>query len=516
MKKLYPINVKLIILTGAFLMSVTDHHLEAQTCGSAQGNPATYGTNNVWIGYVYTGMTLSSANYQGDFTIGTASSPNFNTTFTSSSTFTPSGCSINTTNFSVRYRLTQSYSSGTYVITVGGDDGYRFSTDGGSTWTINNWNDHSYTTTTDTLTLNGSYNFVLEYYQDGGAAQVSFNITQICMGTGSQTTYGTNNVWNGYLYQGMNFQTFKGTTTEGSASSPFFDESFGNPTGNNSSTFNSTQCVVSNYQFSAIYMLKQTLTAGNYTFTVGGDDGFRLSLDGGNTWVINKWQDQSYITATYSTWLAAGTYNTVLEYYQNGGYDRLTYNNTFVALPVTVSNWSAMLQSGNNALLTWSTTDAINFDHFVIQRSTDEENFEDVATINAKPDSLSRQQYSYTDQFSYNGNVYYRLKMVDHDGVASYSGIVELPMQESIGSIRIFPTVVENGQITVDAPVSINQAHLELYDMNGRRLLAQDWAALQGRQSVSLSGNGHLASGAYIVRLTDNQTVLAKQIIIIK
>jgi hypothetical protein len=51
---------------------------------------------------------------------------------------------------------------------------------------------------------------------------------------------------------------------------------------------------------------------------------------------------------------------------------------------------------------------------------------------------------------------------------------------------------------------------------SGRRLLAQDWAALQGRQLVSLSANGHLASGAYIVRLTDNQTVLAKQIIIIK
>jgi hypothetical protein len=52
--------------------------------------------------------------------------------------------------------------------------------------------------------------------------------------------------------------------------------------------------------------------------------------------------------------------------------------------------------------------------------------------------------------------------------------------------------------------------------MNGRKLLAQDWATLQGRKQVSLTGNGHLASGAYIVRLTDNQSILAKQIIIIK
>lgn len=506
MKKLY---ILLLIIAACY-------QGHSQSCGTAQGNQTSYGTNNVWNAYVYTGMTLSSSNYQGDFSIGSASSPNFNTTFTSSNTFTPNGCTINTTDFSVRYKLTQTYANGSYSITVGGDDGYRFSMDGGNTWTINNWNDHSYTTTTVTVTLNGSYNFVLEYYQDGGVAQVSFNLTQICTGTGSQTTYGTNNIWNGYIYQGMAFQTYKGSTTEGSASNPSFDESFGNPTGNNNNTFNTNQCVVSNFQFSAIYMLQQTLAAGKYTFTVGGDDGFRFSLDGGNTWVINQWQDQSYTTASYTTTLAAGTYNTVLEYYQNGGYDRVTYTNTFVTLPVTVTNWTATLQANNNALLTWTTTDAVNFDHFVIQRSTNEEDFEDVATVNAQPDSLNIQQYSYTDRFNYNGNVYYRLKMVDRDGIASYSGIVELPMQESTGAVRIYPTMVENGQITVDAPASVSQARLELYDMNGRRILAQDWAALQGRQQVSLSGNGHLASGAYIVRLTDNETILAKQIIIIK
>jgi hypothetical protein len=508
---------QLYTLTTAILLFVVIRQGHSQTCGTAQGNPATYGTNNVWLAYLYTGQTLNSSNYQGYFTAGVAASPNFNTTFTGSSTFTPNGCTINTTNFSVRYRLTQSFSNGTYSITVGGDDGYRFSTDGGNTWTINNWSDHSYQTTTVTVTLNGSYNFVLEYYQNGGAAQVSFNIAQICMGAGSQTTYGTGNVWIGYIYQGMNFQTYKGSIIEGSASSPFFDENFGNPGGSNSNTFNTNTCAVTTYQFSAIYMLKQTLSAGNYTFTVGGDDGFRFSIDGGNTWVINKWNDQSYITATYSTWLAAGTYNTVLEYYQNGGYDRITYNNTFTSLPVTVSDWSATLEPSNNALLKWTTTHAVNFDHFTIQRSTDEENFDDIATVAAKPDSLSTQPYSYTDQFNFDGKVYYRLKMVDRDGTASYSNIVELPMHDNSGNnVRIYPTMVENGQVTVDVPALVGQAHFELYDMNGRKLLAQDWATLQGRRQISLTANGHLAAGAYIARLIDNQTVLAKQIIIIK
>jgi hypothetical protein len=122
--------------------------------------------------------------------------------------------------------------------------------------------------------------------------------------------------------------------------------------------------------------LTQTLPAGTYTFTAGGDDGFRLSLDGGNTWVINKWEDQSYTTATYSTTItAATTYNTVLEYYQDGGADIVSYSNTFTTLPVTVNTWAATLLPGDKALLKWTTSDAVDFDHFIIQRSTDDETF---------------------------------------------------------------------------------------------------------------------------------------------
>jgi len=50
---------------------------------------------------------------------------------------------------------------------------------------------------------------------------------QACTPQGDQTTYGTNNVWIGYAYQGQSFNTYKGYVTEGIAASPNFDESFG-------------------------------------------------------------------------------------------------------------------------------------------------------------------------------------------------------------------------------------------------------------------------------------------------
>jgi hypothetical protein len=520
MKTFYPYLEKLMPLSLVILLLSSNGQVQAQACATAQGDQTTYGTNNVWIGYVYTGQNFN--NYQGDVTEGTAASPNFNETFGGGATYGTNGCSITTTHFSVRYKLTQSFASSNYTITVGGDDGYRLSLDGGATWVINMWQDQSYATSTYTVALNGSYNIVLEYYQDAGANRVSFNIAQICTGTGNPATFGTNNVWMGYLYQGMNFQLYKGSVTEGTAGSPSFDENFGNPGGSNSNTFNTNSCAVTTFQFSARYRLTQVLNAGTYSFTAGGDDGYRLSLDGGNTWVINNWNDHAYTTTTYSTWLSAGTYNTVLEYYQNGGFDRVTYSNTFTVLPVTLTSFSATLQPGDKALLKWTATDAVNFDHFVVQRSTDNETFQDVATVaanttaSAAANSTATQSYSYTDQFTYNGDVYYRLEMVDIDGKKSYSAVASLPMQESV-AIRIYPTVVENGQLFVQSPTAIPQARLELFDMNGQRLQVNDWSSLEGRQSVSIAGNrGRLAAGAYIVRLSDSRSVLSKQIIIIK
>lgn len=516
MKTLYSYLLKLTTASLIIFLLTPANRLNAQACSTAQGNQTTYGTNNVWIGYVYTGMAFN--NYQGYVTEGTASSPDFNEGFGGGGvTYNTNGCSITTDDFSVRYMLQTTLAVGTYVITVGGDDGYRFSMNGDASYIINNWNDHSYTTTTDTVTVTSptSYNMILEYYQDGGANEVSFNITQICVGTGSQTAYGTNNVWIGYLYQGENFQTFKGTSSEGSSSSPNFYENFGNTSGSNSATYYTNQCSVTTYQFSARYRLTQTLPAGNYTFTAGGDDGFRLSLDGGNTWVINKWEDQSYTTATYSTTITtATTFNTVLEYYQNGGYDIVSYSNTFSTLPVTLNTWSATLLAGDKALLKWTASDAVNFDHFIVQRSTDNENFEDVGTVAAvTADSSITQQYSYTDQYTYNGNVYYRLAMVDHDGTTTYSTIVSLPMQTS-AAIRIYPTVVTNGQLTVESPSAIDQAQFQLFNMTGQKLMAKDWSELQGALQVAIGNN--LAAGAYIALLSDGQSILTKQIIIIK
>ena len=503
--------MKSIVLSLALLFFAIGGAM-AQACSTAQGNQTTYGTNNVWIGYVYTGTNFN--NYMGYVTEGSASSPNFNEGFGGGSTYNTNGCSISTTNFSARYKLTQTF-VGNFTITVGGDDGYRLSLDGGSTFPINNWSPHGYTTTTYTVNLSGSTNLVLEYYQANGANQVSFNITQNCTGTSDTTVYGTNGIWNGYVFEGMSLQgLYKGMINDGSAGNPTFDENFGNPGGSNNNTFNTNSCTVQTYQYSVRYRLNQTLANHSaWILTVGGDDGYRLSLDGGNTFPINNWNDHGYTVSTYTAALG-GSYNMVLDFYQNGGLDRVTYSQSYSTLPISLTGWSVTAEDNNRALLKWSTTNAIDFDHFVVQRSTDGAFFQDIQTLAAAPgDSLAQHDYSYTDQDNWNGELYYRLAMIDHDGQTSYSNIMSISLQ-SAQSIRIYPTMVESGNLYIESSNAVDQALLELFDMNGHRLQATSWSSLQGKQIVNIGSS--LPAGAYIVRLSNTQTTLAKQIIIIK
>jgi hypothetical protein len=502
-------NTTLIILltlltSGAF----------AQAC-TPQGDQTTYGTGNTWIGYVYQGTNFNT--YKGYVTEGTATNPNFNESFGGSQVnYNTNGCTAYTDRFSVRYKLLLSY-SGTYDITIGGDDGVRLSIDGGATWLINQWQDQGYTTfSVPGVTLGASTSLVLEYYEHFGGNQVSFNMTASCVATGNPATYGTNNTWIGYLYQGMNFNTYKGFVNEGNSANPNFDENFGNS--GSAIAYGTSSCSIQTQQFSARYRLQKTFTNGTYQITIGGDDGYRLSLDGGSTWAINKWVDQSYASTTY-TGVLNGTYNMVLEYYQNGGSNRVSFNiSGGTILPLTLTEFIGQFSTDNSVLLNWNTMVEINTSYFTVQRSSDATDFQDIAQVNSKSTettSAYELNYAYTDHSPLSGTSYYRLQITDKDGNTSHSGVVQLANSKAEG-IKIFPTIVQNNSLFVQSDKSIRNAKLEIFDISGKKMSESNWEVLSGSQSVTILANGHMPSGTYLARLTTNGERLINQLIMVQ
>jgi hypothetical protein len=506
-------KTKLIIATLILLVSTT---AKSQTC-SPKGNETKYGSSDVWIGYVYDNLDLTS--YKGYVNEGVSGNANFDESFGGSyANYSVNNCTVYTETFSVRYKLTKTFTNGTYDITVGGDDGYRLSIDGGATWLINKWVEQSYSATTVTVQLKGSYNLVLEYYENGGENRISFNSVTSCTGTENTATYGTNNVWKGYVYSGTNFANYRGMMTEGKSSSPNFDESFG---GDNT-TFATSGCTsVSTESFSVRYRLTKTFAKGQYTFFVGADDGYRFSLDGGSTWVINQWADQGYNVSSYSAALS-GTYNMVIEYYENSGANRITFAaDQSIALPIKLLSFEGN-ESNNKVSLDWKTAAGSNPSYFEIERSNDAVTFNTIAKV--KGDAAANAQaditLTYTDASPSNGKSYYRLKMVDETGVITYSTVVVITIysrSEGNAAITVFPTVVTNNTISIRSAASMKETEVVVYNTNGVAIAKKSLGKVQAGQVVTFNPAGNnLAKGAYFIQVSQQEQLVTTQKIIVQ
>lgn len=497
----------LLVLTGFLLIAAVGR---SQTCTPA-GDEVSFGTGGVWIGYAYDNMNFTS--YRGYINAGAAGNPNFDMNFGGSSgLFTTNGCDVDRNTFSVRYKLRNTFANSAYRIIVGGDDGYRLSIDNGATWIISNWNDHAYTTTTVDLSLNGTYDMILEYYENGGDNRVSFNITATCTGTENTAIYGTNNVWNGYVYDATNFGHYIGMIPAGNAASPNFDHNFG---GDNV-TLNTSGCSTTTETFSVRYRLRRSFAAGTYQFTVGGDDGYRLSLDGGVTWVIDRWYDQSFTSTITSPISMSGSYDMVIEYYENGGHNRISFNmDVLTLLPITLIDFIAAAQ-GNQTQLNWITGGNSNPDYFVVERSMDNRNFAAIGEVAATP-GVHQTQFYFTDATSQTGKVYYRLKMVDLDRRVTYSSSITVSRSSlSKTGLQIFPTVVSSAQIQIRVAHTVKSAELVIVDLSGQVVFRRTLSSLNADQTQTVSLAGWRAGkGIYLVNLVSAQEPTLTQKIIV-
>jgi len=117
----------------------------------------------------------------------------------------------------------------------------------------------------------------------------------------------------------FNPNNYIGYVTEDTMS---FDYNWGN-NGNAPGSFPDSNKVCGTYRdfFSVRMKRRVNFEAGYYIFGGGGDDGFRLSIDGGVTWLIEDWSDHAYrgslTNGGCGVLLTAGTRDVVVEFYEN-------------------------------------------------------------------------------------------------------------------------------------------------------------------------------------------------------
>jgi hypothetical protein len=186
-------------------------------------------------------------------------------------------------------------------------------------------------------------------------------------------------------------------------------------------------------------------------------------------------------------------------------------------LPVELVNFSSVCE-GDMLRIKWATASEKNNSHFVLEKSIDLENFEEIAVIEGAGNSDIYKNYEILVNNFDEAVSYYRLKQVDYDGAFEYSEFISVNCKESNSEIDFSAYAEANGEILLFVSgnnVENNKFDLVLMDLTGRILSNQKIVVNSENQKFTIS-NLDLSAGIYNLVLRNEMRVITKSVVVVK
>jgi hypothetical protein len=120
---------------------------------------------------------------------------------------------------------------------------------------------------------------------------------------------------------------------------------------------------------------------------------------------------------------------------------RITVYYTFITLPLSLTSFSATMQS-KSVLLNWKTVSENNISNFKLERSADGRNFNTITSIQGLNTPVAN--YNYNDNSPLLGVSYYRLNIQGMAGYQKYSQIVSVKNSQD-DLVSLFPSPWQKG-----------------------------------------------------------------------
>lgn len=178
------------------------------------------------------------------------------------------------------------------------------------------------------------------------------------------------------------------------------------------------------------------------------------------------------------------------------------------ALPVELLTFEADA-SDRTVKLDWATASEAGSAHFVVQRSTDGENFVSIGQVAGAGTSFTTIEYGFEDPQPIVGTNYYRLKQVDTDGSFSYSDVATVNFGSALVAGTPFPNPTDG---TVNVLVNANvdgQVRAEVIDASGRAVHREAQTIVRGTNTIGMDLGG-LKPGTYMLTLLGEDGTLTR------
>jgi hypothetical protein len=145
--------------------------------------------------------------------------------------------------------------------------------------------------------------------------------------------------------------------------------------------------------------------------------------------------------------------------------DTLLVNPICLPLPVELISFEGELVD-NQTIIQWTTAKQENFKHFVLEKNNHNGNWLELAILSPGNNQSSIQNYYYTDLLPGEGELHYRLKMVDLDGSFEYSNTISFNTAINGSDIVAYPIPAEN-QLTLSG-LAVKGAEIQVLNALGQ------------------------------------------------
>ena len=182
-------------------------------------------------------------------------------------------------------------------------------------------------------------------------------------------------------------------------------------------------------------------------------------------------------------------------------------------LPADLSHFSGHSQADNN-ILYWTTNQEDRHNYFEIERSTDGKNFEPIAQIPGKGSLNKQSNYSFTDKGAAIGQNFYRLNMVDQNGMSFHSKTIEIFRERpDFELIELYPNPVDDFLSLHFATPSTAEVAISLWDMRGQLVRMHSYKGATGEERIRFNLS-NISPGVYVLKLRQGAFTEVRKVVV--
>ena len=172
---------------------------------------------------------------------------------------------------------------------------------------------------------------------------------------------------------------------------------------------------------------------------------------------------------------------------------------TETILPVKLTDFTARIKD-NGVDLQWKTAGETNFSHYELERAGEDMLFRQIQKLEGRNLAV----YNTNDSRPVPGANFYRLRMVDKDGVARYSEVVSVKTADLVPG-RLFPNpATATLSMELDALKQTKET-VQILDLAGKVVQSVSFELNKGKNRIEFNTRS-LPAGSYFLRLSSGQT----------